>query len=257
MGQGLDVAGTLAAAVVVAMIAATACAAEPEIQVLAPPGVRQALAEVVASYREPGVRVTDSYGATDALGQRAGAGMMPDVILSSDKASMDRLADQGLIREDSRVTLLGDRLVLVAAADSTLTLTLDRDLNLARALDGGRLALGRADTVTVGRHGRTALESLGAWSAVEHRLLVTESEQGTLVEVALARASLGIVSNTAAVREPRVRVVGIFPDDCYPAIAYPAALSREAAEAAMLFFSYLRSPEALAIFNRHGFQPLP
>jgi molybdate transport system substrate-binding protein len=247
-----------------AMMAMMAVVNQPvaaaEIRLFAPPSLRLALTEVLACYRErqPDVTVIDSYGTDPSLEVRIAAGDIPDIVLLADRDTMDRLSDRGVVNTASEINLLGDGLVLVAAADSTLTLTMTPGLSLAGALDGGRLAVSDPELGQLGRYGRAALVALGAWPEVEQRLVTTRSERATLAAVAHGQAPLGIVSSTDAAAEPGVRVVGTFPDDGHPAVVYPAALTGRAwGTAAAALFAYLHAPPALAIFSRHGFQPLP
>lgn len=231
-----------------------------DVRLFAPPGARLVLAEVVASYRDrqADITVIESYDADSILEGRIVAGDIPDIVLLADPPTMDRLAGRGVIRTASLIKLLGDGLVLIAAADSTLTLTMAPGLSLADALDGGRLAVSDPATGPLGEYGRAALMALGAWPEVEQRLVTTRSERATLSAVARGQAPLGIVSSTAAAAEPGVRVVGTFPDDGHPPVVYFAALTERGwGTVATTFFAYLHSPAALAIFSRHGFQPLP
>ena len=53
--------------------------------------------------------------------------------------------------------------------------------------------------------------------------------------------------------EPRVRVVGTFPDNTHPPIVYPVALTKEARPLAREFLGYLESQSAAAVFRKAGF----
>ncbi len=230
-----------------------------EIQVFAPPSLRLSFAEVVATYRDrqSDSVVREAYGSDAALENRIAAGQIPDIVLVADPRTLDHLAETGVIRTSNQINLLGDEVVLVAAADSTLTLTMEPGLSLETALEGGRLAICDPENEPLGHYGRAALMALGAWSDVEQRLVITRSERATLAAVAHGQAPLGVVSSTDAAAEPAVRVVGTFPTDGQPAVVYSSALTNHSTEPAAAFFAYLRSPAALAIFSRHGFQPLP
>ena len=67
---------------------------------------------------------------------------------------------------------------------------------------------------------------------------------------------LGIVYSTDAKVEPGVKVVGTFPEDSHPAIIYPIAATKTANPAAATYLTFLRSPEAKAIYERFGFSVL-
>ena len=64
----------------------------------------------------------------------------------------------------------------------------------------------------------------------------------------------GIVYDTDARLEPKVRIVGLFPARSHPKIVYPAALVSESSNPdAAAFLYYLRGKEAGVIFARYGF----
>jgi molybdate transport system substrate-binding protein len=79
----------------------------------------------------------------------------------------------------------------------------------------------------------------------------------TLRWVAGADADGGVVYATDAKSEPRVKVAFTFPADGHPAIVYPAAPVKGAAQAAgaARFLAFCRGPKGRAAFERHGFLP--
>ena len=133
-----------------------------------------------------------------------------DVFISADAESMDYLDSKNLIARQTRRNLLSNSLVLIAPANSRIALTLAPGIKLAEALRGGRLALANVDTVPAGRYARAALTALGAWDSVKDRLAQGEDVRGALA-MSRGEAPLGIVYATDARIEPRVRVVGTFP----------------------------------------------
>ena len=60
---------------------------------------------------------------------------------------MNYMAGKGLIKPESRLDLLGNKLVLIAPKDSAVTLDLKPGADLAGALGAGRLAIGNVDSV--------------------------------------------------------------------------------------------------------------
>ena len=153
--------------------------------------------------------------------------------------------------------VLGNALVLIAPADSRLRLDITPGFDLAAALGGGRLATADPDSVPAGEYARAALTKLGAWQRVSGRLVRGENVRAALAYVARGEAPLGIVYQTDAQAEKRVRVVGVFPEDSHPPITYPLALTvRAPAETARLA-DFLSGETARQIFTRYGFAPLP
>lgn len=212
------------------------------------------LGELGGQYRvRSGRTVTFSFAASSALARQIEAGARADLFVSADREWMDYLQQRGLIAAASRRDIAGNRLVLVAPADSPARIELGERVDLGRALGRGRLALADPDIVPAGRYARAALQRLGAWTAVEHAIARAENVRVALAYVARGEAPLGIVYETDARIEPRVRIVVRLPENTHPPIRYPAALTRTAGEEAAGFLEFLGSAEARAVFERHGF----
>ena len=143
--------------------------------------------------------------------------------------------------------------MLVAAKDVSTTIAIAPHFDLAGALKGGRLAIADPDSVPAGKYGRTALTTLGVWNGVVDHLVNAENVRVALAYVARGEAPLGIVYETDAKAEPKVKVVGVFPENSHPPILYPAALTKDAKPEARAFLAYLASPTARAVFVKDGF----
>jgi molybdate transport system substrate-binding protein len=201
-----------------------------------------------------GVKVVASYAASSALMQQIENGAPADVFASADRDWMDYGAQRNLIKRDTRVDLLGNELVLIAAKDAKIApVVIGPDFDLAALAGDGRLVTGDVRAVPVGRYAKAALERLGAWSAAAHKFAMTENVRAALTLVARGEAALGIVYATDAKAEPKVKVVGTFPPDSHPPIVYPVALTATAKGEAGQYIAFLRSAAAKAIFEQYGF----
>ncbi|MFC3085626.1 molybdate ABC transporter substrate-binding protein [Tabrizicola soli] len=234
----------------------SAHAAAAEVTVFAAASLKTALDEIAADYTaETGTPVTLSYGGSSTLARQIAEGAPADVFLSASTAWMDDLADKALIQPDSRRDLLGNRLILVGPPDAA-PVTIDKTLDLAALLAGGKLAMAMVDSVPAGQYGKEALESLGLWAAVEPGVVQSENVRAALQLVALGEAPYGIVYASDAVAEPGVSLVGTFPEDSHQPITYPGALTLTASPEAADFLDHLASPEAAGVFSANGFLPL-
>jgi molybdate transport system substrate-binding protein len=111
--------------------------------------------------------------------------------------------------------------------------------------------------VPAGKYGKTALESLGAWAAVESKTAPSVNVRAALTLVSRGEAPLGLVYQTDAVADPAVKVVGIFPASSHPPIIYPVALTASAANPdAASFLAYIKSAAARPFFEKQGFSLL-
>lgn len=245
--------GALAALVLGA--APLAAEAAPAVTVFAAASLKNALDDVVHAYAAAtGAEVKVSYAASSAIARQIEAGAPADVFISADADWMDELAKKSLIVPSSRRDLLTNHLALIAPAASTVRLNVRRGMPLAAALGpDGRLAIAGPD-VPAGRYGQASLESLGVWPSVKDRLARAENVRATLAFVARGETPLGIVYDTDAKIEPKVRIVGLFPDSSHSKIVYPAALVKGATgKGGADFLAFVGSPKASAIFRHYGF----
>lgn len=196
-----------------------------------------------------------SYGASSTLALQIASGAPADLFASADEKWMDWLAGKKLIDAATRVTLLSNTLVLVAPKADAHPVTINARLDIARLLGpNGRLATGDPTHVPVGLYAKAALEKLGLWAAARPRLARAENVRAALLLVERAEAPYGIVYATDAAVAPGVAVVGTFPQDSYPRIAYPFAVAASSINKdARAFLQFLESPKAAAIFRARGF----
>ena len=223
--------------------------------VFAAASLRNALDDVAAM---SAARPTISYGASSALAKQIESGAPAQVFISADLDWMDYLDQRKLIREGTRRNLLGNKLVLIAPAGSSVKTEIGPGFPLAKLLGEGRLATADPASVPAGKYTKAALEKFGVWDSVAGRLAPAENVRAALLLVARGEAPLGTVYSTDAAVEPKVRVVAVFPDGSHPAIVYPAALTAAApaSGAAADFLAQLSAPAARKVFEKYGFAPL-
>jgi molybdate transport system substrate-binding protein len=230
---------------------------KPVLLVLAAASLTNVLGEMSPHWeKRSGVRIRLSFAASSVLARQIEAGGRADIFVSADQEWMDYLQTRDLLDESSRRDLVGNRLVLIASADTNVDLTIARGFPLFQALQGGRLSTGDPDTVPVGRYARSALVSLGVWDEVANRLVRADNARSALMFVARGEAPLGIVYATDALMDRKVRVVDTFPPGSHEPITYPAAATRGARAEATAYLAYLAGDEAAPVWKRHGFLPL-
>ncbi|GGE99414.1 molybdate ABC transporter substrate-binding protein [Aliidongia dinghuensis] len=248
--------GLLVVALLAAFTARPAAAAD--LLVFAAASLKNALDDAIADYgKRTGVKIDVSYAASGPLARQIEAGAPADLFISADLQWMDEIAQHDLIRPESRVDLLGNRLVLVAAKDDKRAITIGPDTDLAALIGSGRLAIGDPQSVPAGKYAESALEKLGLWAKVEPKLARAESVRAALALVSRGEAPLGIVYATDAAADPGVRVAAEFPATSYPPVIYPAALVKAShSPQAQPFLEYLEGAAAAPFFTRQGFTRL-
>jgi molybdate transport system substrate-binding protein len=246
---------SLLAAVVALLCAAPALAQDKTIMVFAAASLKNALDDINAAFlKATGVKVVASYAASSALARQIEQGAPADIFASADLDWMDDASRKKVIRDDTRVNLLGNRLVLIAPKVSKLgDIALGPGFDLARLAADGRIATADVNTVPAGKYAKEALEKLGIWPSVEKKLAPAENVRAALALVARGEAVLGIVYETDARIEPGVKIVGVFPADSHAPIVYPIAATMIAKPEAAAYLNFLRSQNAKAAFERYGF----
>jgi len=245
-----------AAAVLIWTAAAPRAAAQgKDILVFAAASLKNALDEVAAQWqRESGKKVVISYAASNTLIKQIEQGAPADIFISADLDWMDYGAQKTLIKPDTRSNLLGNRLVLVAPKDASLSVDVKPGFDLAALLKGGRLSMANVDAVPAGKYGKTALERLGAWDGVKNKIAQADNVRAALLMVSRGEAPLGIVYQTDAAADPSVKIVGTFPENTHPPITYPIALTKDSSNPdAAAFLNYIKSPGARPAFEKQGF----
>jgi len=236
-------------------LALSAAARADTLTVFAAASLKNAMDDVAVAWKaKGGSAVTTSYAASSTLAKQIEQGAPADIFISADTQWMAYLATRSLVTDPKE--LLGNRLVLIAGAqDEATTLEIHPGIDLAKALGGGRLAVGDPSHVPAGIYAKEALQSLGAWDAVQSRLAPAADVRAALALVSRGEAPLGIVYETDARADPNVRIVAFFPEDSHAPIRYPAAQVKASHNPdAGKFLDFLKSPMATAIFTRYGFR---
>jgi molybdate transport system substrate-binding protein len=245
----------LIALCIAAQVALISAASAKDIVVFAAASLKNALGQTSVAYqRETETKVLISYAASSTLARQIESGAPADLFISADLDWMDYLEQRNLIKPETRLTLLANRLVLIAPADSTVAIAIAPGFALADLLGKERLAMADPAAVPAGKYGKAALEKLGVWPQIEARIAPAEDVRAALLLVSRGETPLGIVYATDAVADKGVRIVATFPEDSHPPIAYPAAEIAATGNAdAGLFLAYLKSDRARPFFERQGF----
>lgn len=250
--------------VVLAAVAALACVAAPAARAQEGPTVfaaasltdaLRALGQQWVARGNPAPRF--SFAASSALARQIEQGAPADLFMSADEPWMDYVQQRNLIVTATRVSPIGNALVLVTPTSDTRQVTLAQGTDLLALLGpNGRIATGDPAHVPVGRYAQAALTWMGQWDAIAPRLARADNVRAALLLVERGEAPFGIVYATDAAISPGVRVAGTFPAGSHTAITYPFALTRRAENNAQAraLFAFLAGPEAHPVWQRFGFR---
>ncbi len=221
------------------------CARHEEVQVAAAASLQDALREISASYQQrTHERISFAFGGSNVLARQIRAGAPIDVFFSADENTMDRVSD--LIEPGTRQALLSNELVVVSRSPLH---------DLHDLLAAQRIAMGDPNAVPAGVYSRKYFEHIGAWDALQPKIIPMENVRAALVAADNGSVDAAVVYRTDALMAKNARIVMVLSGSAAPAIRYPIAILRSAKHpaAARRFVQYLSSPDAAAVFKRYGF----
>lgn len=227
---------------------------DTQILVSAAASLKNALEEIGQVYEEQnkGVRVAYNFGSSGALQQQIENGSPVDLFISAGKKQMDILAEKMLLKNETRINLLGNELVLIIGKDNTSVKHIS-DLVKVEVL---HIGIGSPESVPVGMYAKEALTSMKLWPALEAKLVQAKDARQVLAYVMTGNAEAGFVYRSDAAVSEKVKVVEPVPPETHQPIVYPAAIisSSKFPGEAKKFLEFLQGDEATAVFIKVGFK---
>lgn len=226
--------------------------------VFAASSLRDAMQEIGPAFTASGRPVVEfNFAGSNVLEQQLESSDRGEVFLSADERTVDALAAHQVVAEGTKTHFLSNTLSIVAHPTSTYTLT---DPSTLGSLGFAHLSMADSDAVPAGRYAKAYLSSLTTprgtvWDAVQARVAPAADVRAALAVVAAQADVVGVVYRSDA-RAAAVRTLYEVPPASLPTpVAYYAvAVARRARiPLATAFVQYLTTPQARAVFERHGF----
>jgi molybdate transport system substrate-binding protein len=224
--------------------------------VFAGAGLKDALPEVAELYRRqhPGTKVSFNFAGAGTLQKQVEQGAPADVVIFPGERQMNALEKEGLIDRTTRKKILADKLVLITPKGGEKV----KGFADLASPGVGKVAIGDPATVPAGEWAKETLVNLGLWDKVQPKLVLAKDVQQVKAYVETGSVDAGLVWRSTAVASPKVRIAAEAPAKAHRPIFFTGAVvgSSKEKETALDFLNYLASPEAAAVFARHGFTPL-
>lgn len=200
-----------------------------------------------------GIIVEGTYDSSGKLQTQIEEGLDADLFFSAAEKQMNVLADENKMDKDTIVNLLENKIVLITGNDNKNGLSEFSDIQKAETV-----AIGDPESVPAGQYAKEALTNLSLWDSVEKKASLGTNVTEVLNWVAKGSADAGIVYATDAAVSDEVMVVAIAPKETLSApVLYPAGIvsASKKKDAAQKFLDFLKSEEAMAVFQKYGFTP--
>jgi molybdate transport system substrate-binding protein len=218
------------------------------------PALEEAAALIMA---ETGIAPRFAYGASGNLARQIAQGAPFEMLLAADEISIQKLAEAGQSRDAGHVFALG-RLALFAVRGSALNPAAGLEA-LRPLLAAGRVqrfAIANPEIAPFGRAAEEALRRLDLWEALRPRLVFGENIAQAAQFAMMEGATGGLIALSLALSTAlKARGdFGLVPDALHGPLRHRLALTKRATEVAARVQTWLLSPQAAAVFARHGLE---
>ena len=217
-----------------------------------------AMEEIQKDFNEtyPDVEILYNADSSGTLQTQIEEGARCDIFFSAADKQMNALVDENLAKKDTVEDILENKVVLIKPKDGETKVT-----GFENITDAANIALA-GDSVPVGQYAREIFDNLGITDEV-NKMEINEGKNVSEVLAAVSEGSneIGIVYATdAASVADKVDVIAEAPADALKTpVLYPVGLieDKEASEddtaAAEAFLEYIKSDDAMKVFEKYGF----
>jgi molybdate transport system substrate-binding protein len=226
-----------------------------EISVLAAASMTDAMKEIKSRYESthPGVQLVTSFASSGKLKQQIEQGAPADLFISAGAKEMDALVQEGIVDPRDRFNLLSNELVLIVPKESRVKVNGFSDLTSSQIKT---IAIGQPETVPAGQYAKQALENMNLWKQVQSKLVFAGDVRQVLAYVKTGNVDAGIVYRTDIRTGHDVKEVAEADPKTHQPIVYPIGMIKATQHPQQTrdFYNWLRSPAAMKIFQKYGFE---
>ncbi|MGB4439428.1 MAG: molybdate ABC transporter substrate-binding protein [Sedimentibacter sp.] len=208
--------------------------------------------ELIPMFQEKNsnIKVEATYDSSGKLQTQIEEGADVDVFMSAAMKQMDALDEKDLITEDSIVKLLENKIVLIVPEGSDKGIS-----SFEEILKADKIAVGDPASVPAGQYAKEAFENLKIWDDVSAKSSLGTNVTEVLNWVGEGSADAGVVYSTDAASNDKVKIVAEAPEGSVSKVIYPVGIVKATKneDAAKSFIEFLKSDEALKVFESYGF----
>lgn len=204
----------------------------------------------VRTYADKSVDLT--FGSSGRLTQQVLNGAPFDLFLSADTLFPEKLKAAGKIRGEIHVYAYGKVALWSRKRDVSAGLAVLKDSSIKK------IAIANPQLAPYGKNTVAALRKAGYYEKIEKKIVWAENINQSAQFAASGNADIAFIALSNAMRK-EMRSSGKYYEltaaEC-PAIAQSAVvLASKNEEAAAHFFAFIRSQEAVVIWQKHGYSP--
>lgn len=209
--------------------------------------------ELVSSFvkERPDVSILPNFASSGSLAKQIVQGAPADLYISANKKWMDYLVQEDKVVAETVHVFAYNALVFVGTKNSQVN-------SLKDLVSLSLVAIGSPKSVPAGQYAAQAMEKAGVYEqlAREHKLVMAKDVRQALIYADRAEVDGAFVYRTDGLLAKNAVILFTVPADLHDRIAYPLGLTHAGTKNsdAKAFLAYLKSPEAIKILNKYGFE---
>ena len=222
-----------------------------DLHISAAASLREVVTELSGNFSKthPDIKFQNNFGASGALAKQIENGAPADLFLSANLEWMAYLKEKNLL-DNLNIRILAFN-ALVFAGNPDLKVT---SMNDVVALE--KIAIGSPKSVPAGQYAMAAIKKAGIEKQLVNKLVMAKDVRECLMYAERGEVSGAFVYKTDAEQLARnVKILFIVPQELYPKVTYPVAITAAGIQKsdAAAFYLFLKSPEAKSVLVKHGF----
>jgi molybdate transport system substrate-binding protein len=199
--------------------------------------------------KNPGVKFLKNYGASGQLAKQIENGAPADIFISANLEWLEYLKSKKLVDTASIGIFTYNTLVFAGTPGKASSMA---DLTRLE-----KIAIGSPKSVPAGEYATEAIKKAGLDKQLEKKLVMARDVRECLMYAERGEVDGAFVYKTDALQAKQAKILFTVPQDLYPQVTYPMALTVTGAKNkdAVAFFAYLHGDEAKAVLVKYGFAP--
>lgn len=246
--------GGLALAAVSTAVPAQSSPAGP-LKVAAAANLKFVLADLETQYRQQtGQAVQFNFGASVQLARQIQQGLPVQLFISADEEQVAWLQQSGLTQDGGQRYAIG-RLALISLQTHPLAKSASPEAALRALAPADKLALANPQLAPYGLAAQQALQKIGVWSGLQKQVVLGENIGQATQYVLTGAAPLGFTAFALTLAPETAGQFKVWPvpPDWHSPLNQRMVLLKGASPQAQAFRDYLLSPQARALFLKHGY----
>jgi len=238
--------------VIVVFLLAPAPTLASDVRLSAAASLTDVIKEIIEDFCQthPSAKLLPNFASSGALAKQIVLGAPTDIYISANPKWMDFLQQQGMIPVGSAQTLISNSLVFIGYPNPAIQSL--KDLPTL-----SKIGIPSPQSSPAGKYAEQALTVVGLYQPLvaEKKLIFAKDVRQSLLYAERGEVDGAFVYRTDALLVQRAKILFAVPQDLYPQVVYPIALTESGVKnaTAQEFFVYLLGDEARKVFAKYGF----